>query len=177
MLAALLLLRPSGLPSGLLNELDSAVGTLPGALARAHWSAEHGRSLFYVLKIFRKSLMFYSTFVSINCLNVSTSCLAFWGVLIDVIDLWIALHKDLNKMIHIQRLLRGCCQSAEAIALFRFQPQCRCIAFPHEIWEVTSTPRFLCCSAFTPFSNIWLLKKSHTDFHINARIQLVKRWF
>lgn len=46
MLAALLLPRPSGLPSGLLNELDSAVGTAPSTLARAHWSAEHGRSVF-----------------------------------------------------------------------------------------------------------------------------------
>lgn len=39
MLAALLLSRLSGLPSGLLNELNAAVGTAPGALTRARWSA------------------------------------------------------------------------------------------------------------------------------------------
>lgn len=68
MLAALLLPRPSGLPSGLLNELDSAVGTAPSTLARAHWSAEHGRSVFTCCgrEDFQENLIFRSTFVSVN---------------------------------------------------------------------------------------------------------------
>lgn len=68
MLAALLLPRPSGLPSGLLNELDSAVGTAPSTLARAHWSAEHGRSVFTCcgLEDFQENLIFCSTVVSVN---------------------------------------------------------------------------------------------------------------
>lgn len=50
MLAALLLSRLSGLPSGLLNELDTAVGTRTHARRRAHtctWGeAAHSRRMF-----------------------------------------------------------------------------------------------------------------------------------
>lgn len=45
LLAALLLSWLSGLPSGLLNELDAAVGTALGALTCARWSAGAGTTL------------------------------------------------------------------------------------------------------------------------------------
>lgn len=133
-----------------------------------------------VLKIFRKSLIFYSIFISINSLNVSTACLAFWGVLIDFIDLWIAFHKDLNTMVHIQMFLRvflgvdvralrpllcsGCSLSADA-SCFHMRSAWT------EKWGSSAALHSHCA-----FGDIQLLK-SHTDAHINARIQLVKRWF
>lgn len=109
-----------------------------------------------------------------------------WGALIDFIDSWIALHKDLNNMIYRNNqmfsrvfffFLRGWCQRAEATALLRCSLGADAPRFHMRSGKWRPLPGFPCSFEFTLFSDIWLWKKSHTDFHINARIQLVKRWF
>lgn len=138
-----------------------------------------------VLKIFKTSRIFYSIFVFINSLNDSTACLAVWEVSTDFTDLWIALHKDLNTMLRIQMFLRvflridfralrpllcsGCSLSGDAPCFHM-----------RSVWteKCCSLPDFSAAlHSYCAIGEIQLLKKSHTDVHINARIQLVKRWF
>lgn len=72
MLAALLLSRLSGLPSGLLNELDTAVGTRrTRADTRGETAQENTRRMFKCCSL--EGASFYSLFIS--SLMISTDCI------------------------------------------------------------------------------------------------------